>query len=128
MQLTAKQIKEKRESKLRHKYRNIEKQKLQQEAKEKRISFTVDEAFMSSYIYFLYKDDVIVYIGETESFMERIAKHFSEAKKDFDRFVVEPFEGSKAQRLHREKLLIHKHKPMYNVQHKTKKEITLVFN
>lgn len=85
--------------------------------KSTKLYFSVEEAFHKSYIYFLYQGDKVVYIGQTESFMERIAKHFSEATKVFDRFSVEPFEGSYMERLHKEKLLIRKFKPQYNTQH-----------
>jgi len=77
-----------------------------------------------SCIYFLRKQNKIVYIGETTSFLTRLSQHFNEGVKDFDNVSFEVFNGSTKQRRTYEKNLIQMHKPLYNIVHnKKKKEI-----
>ena len=73
--------------------------------------------FNTPCIYLLYKNDKIVYIGQTKCLAKRIADHF-ESDKDFDHFVVHSFVTDDYVRLKKEEILIRKHKPAYNIVHK----------
>jgi hypothetical protein len=68
-------------------------------------------------IYMLYKNDKIVYIGQTECLARRIAEHL-QTDKEFDSFVVHSFIDDQYIRLKKEEILIRKHKPKYNSIHK----------
>lgn len=81
--------------------------------------------FLTPCIYFLFQDDKIVYIGETTAAMTRISQHAKNHKKQFNRFSIEPFNGSTKERKNKERLLITKFKPVYNVQHASDKELNL---
>lgn len=73
--------------------------------------------FNTPCIYLLYKNDKIVYIGQTKCLAKRIADHF-DSDKEFDNFVVHSFIEDEYIRLKKEQILIRKHKPAYNVIHK----------
>ena len=73
--------------------------------------------FNSACIYLLYKNDKIVYIGQTKCLAKRIAEHFA-SDKDFDHFAVHSFIEDEYVRLKKEQILIRKHKPEYNIAHK----------
>lgn len=68
-------------------------------------------------IYMLYKNDKIVYIGQTECLARRIAEHI-QSDKEFDSFVIHSFVSDQYTRLKKEEILIRKHRPAYNVTHK----------
>jgi len=68
-------------------------------------------------IYMLYKQDRIVYIGQTECLARRISEHL-QSNKNFDSFVVHSFIEDEYIRLKKEQILIRKHKPILNVAHK----------
>lgn len=71
--------------------------------------------FNSPCIYYLYCNDTIVYIGQTERLMPRIVAHFN-SKKLFTRFsFFSCSHVSKQQRIDFELRLINKHKPYYNI-------------
>ena len=65
----------------------------------------------------LYKDDKIVYIGQTECLARRIGEHM-QSTKVFDSFSVHSFIEDEYIRLKKEQILIRKHKPALNVTHK----------
>lgn len=68
-------------------------------------------------IYFLYKSDTLVYIGQTLSLARRIKEHI-ESDKDFDSFIVHTFIEDEYTRLKSEQILIRKHRPKLNKVHK----------
>jgi hypothetical protein len=68
-------------------------------------------------IYMLYKNDKIVYIGQTKCLAKRIADHL-QSDKDFDSFAVHSFITDEYVRLKKEEILIRKYKPAYNIVHK----------
>lgn len=68
-------------------------------------------------IYFLYKNDKIVYVGQTECLARRIAEHLA-TNKEFDSYVVHSFIEDQYIRLKKEEILIRKYKPKYNTVHK----------
>ena len=76
---------------------------------------------LTSCIYFLKLSGKIVYVGETTCLIGRIAQHMK-SKKIFDSFSFEAFNGSDKERKHKEKLLIKKFQPKYNVVHAVVKE------
>jgi len=80
-------------------------------------SFSIEEAFFKPCIYYLMAGENIVYIGETESLMGRLSDHIKENKKVFDKIQFVWFNGSRAERLQKEKEEIKFHKPHYNVIH-----------
>lgn len=51
-------------------------------------TFTLDsiQDYRKPGIYFLYKDDILVYIGVTKNIYVRILEHSFDVKKDFDSF------------------------------------------
>ncbi len=73
--------------------------------------------FNRACIYMLYKQDRIVYIGQTECLARRISEHL-QSNKDFDSFVVHSFIEDEYIRLKKEQILIRKHKPVLNTIHK----------
>lgn len=68
-------------------------------------------------IYLLYKNDNIVYVGQTECLARRIAEHLN-TNKEFDSFVIHSFIDNQYVRLKKEEILIRKYKPKYNTTHK----------
>ena len=77
----------------------------------------VEDLFFKSVIYFLYCNDEIVYVGQTESLMTRISQHIQENTKIFTSFKFIYFEGSEKERLLKEKEFIKQIKPIYNIVH-----------
>ena len=73
--------------------------------------------FNAPCIYMLYKDDKIVYIGQTECLARRIGEHL-QSTKVFDSFSVHSFKEDEYIRLKKEQILIRKYKPVLNVTHK----------
>lgn len=63
-------------------------------------------------VYFLLKDDAIVYVGKSISIMGRLCRHEAEQKKDFNRVFVVECPKASMDRL--ERLYIEKFKPLYN--------------
>lgn len=75
-------------------------------------------------LYYLYKNNKIVYIGMSSSnVMDRILKHYNEKLKDFDSYtiILKP-NASDKELLLLEKNAIKKHLPNYNIVHKTQKQ------
>lgn len=70
-------------------------------------------------IYFLYKNGEIVYVGMSETnVMTRITRHFDDADKDFDHFSIQAHpKMSRRQLLGKEKALIRRYNPKYNIVH-----------
>lgn len=68
-------------------------------------------------IYLLYKNDKIVYVGQTKCLAKRISDHIV-AGKDFDNFAVHSFVKDEYTRLKKEEILIRKYKPVLNIKHK----------
>lgn len=79
----------------------------------------VEKMFNRSVIYFLIKENEVVYVGETTSLMTRISQHYNEGKKDFDSFRFVLFEGTDTERKQKEREEILFHKPKYNYLHNT---------
>ena len=75
------------------------------------------EGFNTPCIYILYKEDEMVYIGETTSFSKRLAQHITEGKKCFDSFKLRYFIDNDKVRKNKEKRMIKKFKPKYNIIH-----------
>lgn len=63
-------------------------------------------------VYFLLKDDTIVYVGKSIAIMTRMCRHASEQRKDFNRVFVLECPQASMDRL--ERLYIEKFKPIYN--------------
>lgn len=62
-------------------------------------------------VYFLYDDDELVYIGESDNLFRRIGQHIAEKIKKFNRFEIYPTESRKEL----EGFLIRMLKPKYNI-------------
>lgn len=71
-----------------------------------------NDYFNSNVIYYLYHENEIVYIGQTNCLMRRISEHYND--KIFDTFSFFIVDGSKMERLQLEKDLIKKNQPKYN--------------
>lgn len=67
-------------------------------------------------LYYLYKDDVVVYIGVSKNIYVRVLEHCFEEAKEFDSIKVDTFDGAFNQTLLEvfEVMLISKQKPKYN--------------
>lgn len=70
-------------------------------------------------IYFLYRDDKVVYVGQSKkSVMERITTHQIDKTKYFDSFHIEEYKDITDKALNmKEKKYIKKYKPEYNIVH-----------
>ena len=76
---------------------------------------------IKSFIYFLIKNDEVVYIGKTEN---GFVRPFTHKDKDFDLVISIPFDNSLLDE--KEKFLIKKYTPIYNTTFaKYKKNLTL---
>ncbi len=75
----------------------------------------VIDVFGISGVYFLYKDEKCIYVGESKCIMSRISSHFKSGK-DFDKFAYDIVKG-KSKRKRMEKRLIKKHRPLWNITH-----------
>lgn len=64
-------------------------------------------------IYFLWRKDKIVYIGQSTNIHARIAQHRKEGRKTFDKITY--VECAKEELGETERRFIKKHKPFYNV-------------
>lgn len=68
-------------------------------------------------IYFLYKNNDIVYIGQTKNLISRLAVHLADKNKDFDSYkFLELPHNMNLNKL--ERFLIKKFKPEYNILYK----------
>jgi len=65
-------------------------------------------------IYFLIKNSKIIYIGESENLMRRIAEHINSSEINFDSFAILATENNRATRNKLERLYINKFNPWYN--------------
>lgn len=63
-------------------------------------------------IYLLYKDDKVVYVGQSTNVNTRIKTHLSQGLKDFEKYIW--FECEKDDLVKVEKEYINKFKPFYN--------------
>lgn len=63
-------------------------------------------------VYFLLRDDTIVYVGQSTSIMTRLANHKIEGVKEFNRVFVVECPAGDLDRL--ERMYINKFKPIYN--------------
>jgi len=77
----------------------------------------VEEFFQIPGIYFLKWRGEIVYIGESKCVVTRVTQHFSENKKIFDSFSYTKMNKNKSERRDKEKELIQKYNPRYNIEH-----------
>lgn len=68
---------------------------------------------LTSGVYFLYKGDELVYIGESDSIFSRVGTHIREGVKDFDTWAYHEIEGTR-ERKALEGFLISIYKPKYN--------------
>lgn len=68
---------------------------------------------ITSGVYMLYKNDNIVYVGESSNILSRIGQHIKEGVKDFDEF--EYFELEEEDRMNLEAFIIRIVKPKYNI-------------
>lgn len=73
--------------------------------------------FFRPCIYFLKHNNVVVYVGETKSLMNRITQHINEGSKIFDSFSFQVYQGSDFERKNEEARLISAIKPRYNIVH-----------
>ena len=66
------------------------------------------------YIYFLIRENEIVYIGQTHNFITRFKNHKKKKKIKFDRYYLQPFECTEKEiKLIESQLILH-HKPCDN--------------
>lgn len=72
--------------------------------------------FGLSGVYFLIKDNKIVYVGESSCIFSRISQHYKEEIKNFDFFHYELYEGE-INRKQKERKYIKKFRPIYNFTH-----------
>lgn len=79
----------------------------------------LNEFFGISGIYFLFKENKLVYIGESSCVFTRISQHFKNTKKEFDSFKYEIFQGTIKQRKLKERKLIIRYNPILNFIHNT---------
>lgn len=70
-------------------------------------------------IYFLLKNDEVVYVGKTVNLFERIMTHQKQCSKDFDDYVFYKIDNEKLDIC--ERYFINKLKPIYNNDPLTKK-------
>ena len=70
-------------------------------------------------IYFLIKNDSIVYVGQSkDSCISRISDHYRDMKKDFDSFRIMPLLGDSDSQINfKERNYIKSIKPIYNIIH-----------
>ena len=87
-------------------------------------SFFVETMFIRG-IYFLYRDNKIVYIGMSkDNVMDRVVQHYKDPKKEFTRFRIRDFsELSDDALFKKEKNLIKQWLPEYNVIHNFKEKV-----
>jgi len=71
--------------------------------------------FNSPCVYRLYKENTLVYVGQTRCLASRIGQHIED--KDFDSFDVYSHIENEAVRLNVERRLIESANPKYNKQH-----------
>ncbi|MFA7287604.1 MAG: GIY-YIG nuclease family protein [Melioribacteraceae bacterium] len=87
--------------------------------------------FGISGIYFLYKNNQLVYIGESRCIISRVSRHYEENTKQFDKFTFSVFTGTSDARKRKEKALIRRFKPKYNNTHNPnidrRKKVKLIF-
>lgn len=87
---------------------DIKKNKLEEKANES------DQRLFSSGIYFLLKDEIVVYVGKANMIASRICDHYKNATKDFDDFKFINCEAKYLDLL--ESYFIYKYIPLFNKQ------------
>ena len=78
---------------------------------------TLDKVFIKSKrgIYFLYKEDELVYIGMTTNFSSRLNSHIADDTKEFDSYrFLDVNDNVNLNNI--EEKYIRKYKPLYNVR------------
>mgnify|MGYP002398217192 CR=1 FL=1 len=83
--------------------------------KESRIE--VDWMYNISGVYFLFKDDNLIYIGESSCIIRRISEHITNGVMTFNYFKIFQIEPNSDARKEIEKRMIKKHNPICNLQH-----------
>ena len=101
-------------------YRKAMKKRKAKEEKSSKKRYN-NQDFLTKGIYYLYRGDRIVYVGQSKTnCMSRVAKHYDEQTKDFDRFRIRPMPNlSDSQIDHVEMRNIQIIKPQYNIIHNT---------
>ena len=72
--------------------------------------------FGVSGVYYLMKDNKVVYIGESSCIFTRLSQHYKEGIKDFDFFYYDKIESEES-RKRNEKKQIKSFRPIYNSTH-----------
>jgi len=110
-------------TKLRNKQAGKSNIEIQKELREKRNSnfsngaFPVSDFFGISGIYFLFRDNEVVYVGESICIFSRLSQHFKSTEKEFTSFKYEKFEGNATERKKKEAKYIKKYRPILNFTH-----------
>lgn len=78
---------------------------------------SIDTYFGIPGVYFLFKDEELVYIGESQCIFTRISQHIKEDKKQFDSFRYTKMGTGEEHRKKVERNLIKKYRPKLNFQH-----------
>lgn len=103
-------IEEQRE-KIRKKKRELSEKYL--EERQKNRFYLCD--YLTKGIYFLYKNNKIVYIGKSDNnIFRRICDHYEEKSKEFDSFTFKKYDVSNKALLKIESILIKKYSPICN--------------
>lgn len=87
-----------------------EEMKLKEDMKLFEGSFSLIEFFGISGVYYLFRNEQLVYIGESACVFSRITEHIKEGVKEFTHFKYEACENRKEL----ERSLIRKYRPIYN--------------
>ena len=80
------------------------------------IEMTVTEYYDKPCVYFLMRENKIIYIGQTKCALTRIGQH-KHNLIEFDSFMIHKFIEDEKKRLNLEKRLIKKHRPILNSVH-----------
>ena len=75
-------------------------------------------------IYYLWREDEIVYIGQSTNILSRVATHLNSVVKVFDSYTYELCEPNLLNKLELESII--KHKPLYNIALPTNADYTTV--
>lgn len=70
-------------------------------------------------VYFLWRGDLLVYVGQSENVNSRIQHHYKDRKKNFTSYSVLEIDKKKLKPT--ERILINKYLPQYNKDPLTKK-------
>lgn len=83
----------------------------------------VASAFLTRGLYFLIKNNIVVYVGlSKDNCLARISKHYADKIKDFESFKITPLENYSDKQLEgKERDYIKAMKPLYNIRHNESK-------